>query len=47
MCGYVNDEWGNVSSIHFGAYLMWRVNWVHPFFGGNGRTSRAVAYMVM
>lgn len=47
MCGYVNDEWGNVSSIHLGAYLMWRVNWVHPFFGGNGRTSRAAAYMVM
>ena len=47
MCGYVNDEWGHSSSIHLGAYLMWRMNWIHPFFGGNGRTSRAIAYLVL
>jgi len=23
------------------------VNWIHPFFGGNGRTARAIAYLVM
>jgi Fic family protein len=47
MCGYINDEWGHSSSIHLGAYLMWRMNWIHAFFGGNGRTSRAVAYLVL
>jgi Fic family protein len=26
---------------------MWRVNWIHPFFGGNGRTSRAVSYLAL
>ena len=26
---------------------MWRVNWIHPFFGGNGRTARAVSYLVL
>jgi Fic family protein len=26
---------------------MWRINWIHPFFGGNGRTSRAAAYMIL
>lgn len=26
---------------------MWRLNWVHPFDDGNGRTSRAVAYLVL
>lgn len=26
---------------------MWRVNWIHPFAGGNGRTSRAVSYLVL
>ena len=26
---------------------MWRVNWIHPFFGGNGRTARALAYLVL
>lgn len=29
------------------AYLMWRVNWIHPFMGGNGRTSRAVSYLAL
>ena len=26
---------------------MWRVNWIHPFFGGNGRTARVIAYLVL
>jgi Fic family protein len=26
---------------------MWRLNWIHPFAGGNGRTSRAVSYLVL
>ncbi|MDZ4687213.1 MAG: Fic family protein [Planctomycetaceae bacterium] len=46
LCDYVNDNWGE-SAIHLAAYVMWRVNWVHPFMGGNGRTSRAASYLVM
>lgn len=26
---------------------MWRLNWIHPFRDGNGRTSRAVSYLVL
>ncbi len=26
---------------------MWRLNWVHPFTDGNGRTSRADSYLVL
>lgn len=26
---------------------MWRLNWIHPFADGNGRTARAVAYLVL
>ncbi len=26
---------------------MWRLNWIHPFFGGNGRTARAIAYLIL
>jgi Fic family protein len=26
---------------------MWRMNWIHPFFGGNGRTSRAISYLAL
>jgi Fic family protein len=46
MCQYVNETQGK-SPVHFSAYLMWRHNWIHPFFGGNGRTSRAVTYLVL
>jgi Fic family protein len=26
---------------------MWRLNWIHPFADGNGRTSRAASYLVL
>jgi Fic family protein len=26
---------------------MWRLNWIHPFTDGNGRTSRALSYLVL
>jgi Fic family protein len=46
MCNYVNENWEK-SPVHLSAYLMWRHNWIHPFFGGNGRTSRALSYLVL
>lgn len=47
MCEYVNSNWETSSPIHLAAYAMWKVNWIHPFSGGNGRTSRAVSYLVL
>jgi Fic family protein len=47
LCDYVNDNWGTSSAIHLGAYLMWRLNWIHPFADGNGRTSRILSYVVL
>lgn len=47
MCDYVNSNWAQSAPLHLAAYLMWRVNWIHPFTGGNGRTSRAVSYLVL
>lgn len=29
------------------AYALWRLNWIHPFRGGNGRTSRCLAYLII
>jgi Fic family protein len=46
MCDYVNDNW-DATAIHLAAYLMWRLNWIHPFADGNGRTSRMTSYVVM
>ncbi len=47
MCDWVNERAGSASPITLCAYIMWRLNWVHPFDDGNGRTSRAVAYFVL
>jgi hypothetical protein len=46
MCDHVNQHW-HQSGIHLAAYLLWRVNWIHPFSDGNGRTARAIAYLVL
>lgn len=46
MCEYVNTHWDS-TPIHLAAYLLWRINWIHPFFNGNGRTARAISYMVL
>lgn len=46
MCDYINANFGQ-SAIHLSAYAMWRHNWIHPFFGGNGRTSCALAYFIL
>jgi len=47
MCDYVNEKWAMASAIHLAAYIMWRLNWIHPFSDGNGRTSRTLSYVVM
>lgn len=46
LCDYVNDNTSR-SPIHLSAYVMWRLNWIHPFGDGNGRTSRAASYFVL
>jgi predicted nucleotide-binding protein/fido (protein-threonine AMPylation protein) len=47
LCDYVATEWDAASAIHLAAYVLWRLNWVHPFEDGNGRTARAASYLVM
>jgi Fic family protein len=47
MCDYVNSHWEDRSAVHLSAFAMWRLNWIHPFFGGNGRTARAFSYLVL
>jgi Fic family protein len=47
LCDYVNERWTEKSPLHLASYVMWRLNWIHPFTDGNGRTSRAVSYLVL
>ncbi len=47
LCDYLNDHMSDKSAIHLSAYTMWRLNWIHPFSDGNGRTSRIFSYVVL
>ena len=47
MCAYVNEHWADRNAVHLAAYVLWRMNWIHPFADGNGRTARAVSYVVL
>lgn len=47
LCDYVNDNWQKSTPIHLASYIMWRLNWIHPFADGNGRTSRIVSYVIL
>ncbi len=47
LCDYVHEHWEDRSPFHLAAYVMWRLNWIHPFVDGNGRTTRAVSYYVL
>jgi Fic family protein len=45
ICDQANGrEWDAIGTA---AFLMWKLNWIHPFAGGNGRTSRAVALLAL
>lgn len=47
MCDYVNERLHSHTPIHLASYVMWRLNWIHPFADGNGRTSRITSYVVL
>jgi Fic family protein len=47
LCDYVNDNFAARPALHLAAYVMWRINWIHPFADGNGRTTRAASYLVL
>ena len=48
LCDYVNEHWAEpANAIHLASYVMWRLNWIHPFADGNGRTSRITSYVVL
>src|SRR6185312_903697 len=46
-CDYVNSNWHDTTAIHLASYVLWKLNWIHPFTDGNGRTSRAASYLVL
>ena len=43
----VNWLWEQAESTVLAAIALWRINAIHPFVNGNGRTARAVCYFIM
>lgn len=43
----VNRIWENSDPIMLATFVLWRMNWIHPFINGNGRTARAACYFVL
>ena len=43
----VNRNWETTDSVVLATHVLWRLNNIHPFINGNGRTARASAYFVL
>ena len=44
---HINETRTTKAAMERAAYALWRFNWIHPFPGGNGRTARALAYLIL
>lgn len=44
----VHENWDIMDGpAELAAFALWRLNWIHPFIEGNGRTARAACYYLM
>jgi hypothetical protein len=43
----VNRNWDTTDAVFLATFVLWRLNNIHPFINGNGRTARAACYFVL
>lgn len=43
----VNRSWAETDDVALAAFVLWRLNRIHPFINGNGRTARAACLFVL
>ena len=43
----VNRRWDSADPVELSAFVLWRLNAIHPFINGNGRTARAASYFAL
>jgi hypothetical protein len=43
----VNRTWESTEAVALAAFVLWRLNHIHAFINGNGRTARAASYFVL
>lgn len=44
---FVNRVWDQWDPVTLAAYVLWRLNFIHPFINGNGRAARAACHFVL
>lgn len=44
---FIYENWYILNPTLLPAYALWRLNWIHPFVEGNGRTARAACYYLI
>ena len=42
----IDRNWDQTDAVSLAAFCLWRLNHIHPFVNGNGRTARALCYYV-
>ncbi len=48
MFSLIHENWTIVDHpTYLAAFTLWRLNWIHPFVEGNGRTARAACYYLI
>jgi fido (protein-threonine AMPylation protein) len=43
----VNRRWETTDPVVLASFVLWRLNYIHPFINGNGRTARAACLFVL
>ena len=43
----VNRHLESTDPVVLASYVLWRLNHIHPFINGNGRTARAACYFIL
>ena len=43
----IHENWYVWPATELAAFGLWRLNWIHPFIEGNGRTARAACYYLL
>lgn len=46
-CADLKSRWNTESAADLAAFVLWKLNWIHPFVDANGRTARALSYLTL
>ena len=47
LINWVNRYWDTMDAITLASFVLWKLNQIHPFINGNGRTARAACHYVL